>query len=292
DHPACSLIIDPEDKTYTKYKLFTDKEMNEIKTTKLKTFIERLPPDFANYLNNFNLSCAKELREQLQQPNDWELYESQALEDMHEESWYNSRVWFLLDTAFDDIKSLQVIERTKIGHKCDMIIREKKEKHEYVYEYCVGESKPRYESTSTIEERAIKLPNSMKDMLDALIRYNHDVHDDLAVFGVQHTGLTITFLAADRPSPYITRINHVTSKQISSNISLFGATVLPVVVLVWQIKQQVIMMKSKILASQSNQARQRSEWLQHCLDPEPQTAIPTTSSSTEFVSKKRKTNKQ
>lgn len=190
------------------------------------------------------------------------------------------------------IGSLEKIERTKIGHKCDMIIREKKEKHEYVYEYCVGESKPRYESTSTIEERAIKLPNSMKDMLDALIRYNHDVHDDLAVFGVQHTGLTITFLAADRPSPYITRINHVTSKQISSNISLFGATVLPVVVLVWQIKQQVIMMKSKILASQSNQARQRSEWLQHCLDPEPQTAIPTTSSSTEFVSKKRKTNKQ
>ncbi|KAL9555197.1 hypothetical protein MBANPS3_002470 [Mucor bainieri] len=70
-----------------------------------------------------------------------------------------------------------------------------------------------------------------------------------------------TYLAVDRPSPYITRINHIATKQITSNVSLFGATVLPVVVLVWQIKQQVIIMKSKMLASQSSQARQRGEWL-------------------------------
>lgn len=132
DHPACSMIIDPEDKTYIKEGVFTEQEISEIKSTRLKDYIERLPEDFAEYLNKFNLSSTEELREQLRIVNGWEshynideshdldwvkhtihtyvrLYESQALENMHEESWYNTRVWFLLDTAFDDVKSLNVV---------------------------------------------------------------------------------------------------------------------------------------------------------------------------------------
>lgn len=58
------------------------------------------------------------------------------------------------------IGSIENIARAKMGRKCDMIIKERKEKQEYVYEYCVGETNPRHETASTIEERDIKLPKS------------------------------------------------------------------------------------------------------------------------------------
>ncbi|KAG1081144.1 hypothetical protein G6F42_023058 [Rhizopus arrhizus] len=67
------MIIDPEDKTYIKEEgVFTEQEISEIKSTRLKNYIERLPDDFAEYLNKFNLSSTEELREQLRIVNGWE----------------------------------------------------------------------------------------------------------------------------------------------------------------------------------------------------------------------------
>lgn len=95
-------------------------------------FISPLPQKFADFLNTFNLTNSVDLRRLLLVVNDWEtdynidmhhdldwikytiysfvrLYESEALKCKHEESWYNSRVWSLIDTIFDDIKTLQVL---------------------------------------------------------------------------------------------------------------------------------------------------------------------------------------
>ncbi|KAL9537479.1 hypothetical protein PS6_011732 [Mucor atramentarius] len=68
DHPACSMIIDPEDKTYIKEGVFTKQEISEIKSTRLKSYTERLP----EYLSKFNTSSTEELREQLRIVNGWE----------------------------------------------------------------------------------------------------------------------------------------------------------------------------------------------------------------------------
>lgn len=76
----------------------------------------------------------------------------------------------------------------------------------------MGETKATLHNTGKFEERGLKLPKAMKDILDNLVLYNFGDHRDLATFGVQYTDLTMTLLAANRPSAYITRINCVVCK--------------------------------------------------------------------------------
>ncbi|KAI8645492.1 hypothetical protein BD408DRAFT_64706 [Parasitella parasitica] len=47
-------------------------------------------------------------------------------------------------------------------------------------------------------------------------------------------------LHADRPSMYITRITHLKDHHIASDVASFGSTILPLLVLIWQVKQQII----------------------------------------------------
>lgn len=132
DHPSCSMILDLDDKTYIKEGLFTQEEIVEMKQKNLIGFVDTLPTDLANYINGFNCDNAKELRAQLLKVQDWEhnydskkyhdfdwvkhtifsfvrLYESGNLKKIQKETWYNSHVWSLIDTIFDDIDTLHVI---------------------------------------------------------------------------------------------------------------------------------------------------------------------------------------
>jgi hypothetical protein len=77
----------------------------------------------------------------------------------------------------------------------------------------------------------------MKDILDKLLISNQNESKDLSVFGIQTAGLSITLLAADRPTPYITRITKIKDLSISNDISHFTRSILPLIVLVWQFKQ-------------------------------------------------------
>lgn len=188
------------------------------------------------------------------------------------------------------IGSKDKIARSSIGYKCDLIIRENKVHHEYAYEYCVGETVIQYQSTNTLEEKGLKLPKAMKDMLDNLIIYNKNDHTNLAVFGIQYAGLSLSLLAADRPSTYITRITHIKDYHIASDVSFFGSTILPLLVLIWQVKQQIIKVKNHILSNQTHlNTSSSSDWLQGCLYKNADIVMPTTSTSEEFVNKKRKT---
>lgn len=141
------------------------------------------------------------------------------------------------------IGSEKKIARSNIGYRCDLIVREKKVEHEYIYEYCVGEAAIQHQTTITLEEKMSILPKILKDMLVNLVLYNEDGLINFAVFGIQY-GLLMNLLATDRPSAHITRINHAAKRHVSSGISLFGQIVLPLLMLVWQIKQQIAKIKT------------------------------------------------
>ncbi|KAI7899290.1 uncharacterized protein BX663DRAFT_564104 [Cokeromyces recurvatus] len=133
DHPACSMILDLEDKTYLKECVFTEAEIEEIKKKKNSIqFISHIPEKLATYINAFNLTNTQNLRDELLKAQDWKsnysinkdydldwvkhtiysfvrLYESGNLKTVHKEAWCNTRVWSLIDTIFDDFESLQVV---------------------------------------------------------------------------------------------------------------------------------------------------------------------------------------
>ncbi|KAI8094203.1 hypothetical protein BDF21DRAFT_448447 [Thamnidium elegans] len=78
------------------------------------------------------------------------------------------------------------------------------------------------------------------------------------VFGIQTAGLSITLLAADEPTPYITRI-------------------------------QILKVKNQVFSNQKrNCPKDTSEWLNTCLNHDNVVAMPVTSTSTENVNKRRK----
>lgn len=137
------------------------------------------------------------------------------------------------------IGSKDKIARSSVGYKCDLIIRESKVQHEY----CVSETAIQYQNTKTLEEKGLKLPKTMKDMLDDLIIYNKNDHTNLPVFGIYYVGLSLALLAADRPSTYITRITHLKDHHIASDVAFFGSAILPLLVLIWQVKQPIIKVK-------------------------------------------------
>lgn len=142
DHPACSLILDLDDKTYINEGIFTQAEIDEMKLKSPVQFITRIPEELATYINNFNCNNVKDLRSELLKPHQWEneyninthhdldwvkhtihsfvrLYESGNLKIVHKESWYNARMWSLIDiTIFDDVGSLQAVQVSCQNHVC------------------------------------------------------------------------------------------------------------------------------------------------------------------------------
>lgn len=143
-----------------------------------------------------------------------------------------------------------------------MIIRERKVEHEHAYEYCVGETAIHYHNTKTLEEMGLKMPKTMKDMLDDLIIHNNNDHINLAVFGIYYAGLSTTLFAADRPSAYVTRITRLKDHYISSDVASFGSTILPMLVLTWQVKQHIIKIRGCVLSKQTQpNASNSSHWL-------------------------------
>lgn len=129
----------------------------------------------------------------------------------------------------------------------------------------------------------------MKDMLDKLLTSNQNESKDLSVFGIQTAGLSIALLAADKPTPYITRITKIKDLSISSDVSHFTRSILPLIVLIWQFKQQILKVKNQVFSNQKrNYPKDTSEWLNACLNHDNVVVMPVTSTSTEYVNKRRK----
>lgn len=73
DHPACSTILDFDDKTHLIEGVFTQEEINEMRQNSLTDFVDPLPTDLANYDNGYNCDNAKELRARLLKGQDWNM---------------------------------------------------------------------------------------------------------------------------------------------------------------------------------------------------------------------------
>lgn len=176
------------------------------------------------------------------------------------------------------IGSKDKISRSNVGYKCDLIIRESKVQYEHAYEYYVGETAIEYQNTKTLEEMRLKLSKIMKGMLDGLIIYSKSDYTNLTVFGVDYAGLSLTLSAADRPSTYITKITRLEDHSIASDVAFFGSTILPLLVLIWQVKQQIIKVKNHILSNQTRlNTSNSSDWLQSCLYQNADIVMPITS---------------
>lgn len=131
EHPSHSFIIDVSDKNLVKYNVFNDNELKEIESFNKKE-VHRMPLALRDYLNSFNKTTATDIRREifksqefdknysheLSSDFDWirhsiytllRLYESDKLKKAHRESWYLSHVWQFIDSAFDNIKNIDVL---------------------------------------------------------------------------------------------------------------------------------------------------------------------------------------
>lgn len=183
------------------------------------------------------------------------------------------------------IGSVAPIERKQIGYKYDFLISDTASEHEESQEYGAGKVSIKYQKkkgTKMLREGSVELPKLLKDMLDRLILKKKDF-SKLRSFEVVHSGLTMQFITADRPSRYITRITRGKELTIATNVDKFGSEVLPAVVLIWQLKQQILNIRSIVISSKNNGEQKNSQWLKTCLENNDNFIIPTTSNSTEYV---------
>jgi hypothetical protein len=81
-----------------------------------------------------------------------------------------------------------------------------------------------------MNEGFYKLPRTLKDMLDSLLKEINFDHRSEAIrtVGFIHSGLSSTLIELDRPTKYISRVSRCKTLVISNFVDQFGPTVLPV----------------------------------------------------------------
>ncbi|KAG2190961.1 hypothetical protein INT46_006819 [Mucor plumbeus] len=141
DHPSRSLILDPYDKNYMLYNVFTRNELKEIIDYKKKTTPS--PSDeLITFLNRFNLDSTENIRAALGKNNqfkanfdsqkdadeDWIVhtiysllreFEYGNMERSHREAWYQSHIWSMIESCFDKLKGVEAAigESASLGSK-------------------------------------------------------------------------------------------------------------------------------------------------------------------------------
>jgi hypothetical protein len=112
-----------------------------------------------------------------------------------------------------------------------MLFRDSRFMNETPREYGTSETESNYDSengSKILNEGYLKVPKTFKDMLDNLCSLYPNVSmEQVETDGYVHAGLFYQILQADRPPQYITRITKLKSSSINSEVSCFGATVLP-----------------------------------------------------------------
>ncbi|KAI7904176.1 uncharacterized protein BX663DRAFT_432103, partial [Cokeromyces recurvatus] len=212
DHPARSLMMDPDDKNFLLYNVFTHAELKEIAEYKEQKLLK----------NNNTFSKAFDPEE------DWVIYtvysllreyESGNLDCKHKEAWYQSHSWSMIETCFDTVKgleavirkphsfairkrkskdraisSLQATPRMTYGHRYDLVFRMYDVGHSVPYEFGASEAGAKDEDTvgtKFINEGFYKLPRVLRNMLDCLLeRVNFDQRStSVRTVGFLHAGL-------------------------------------------------------------------------------------------------------
>ncbi|KAG1124327.1 hypothetical protein G6F42_009721 [Rhizopus arrhizus] len=117
---------------YVKNEVFTPQEIEEIKTYRNTGMGKELPDDFKKYLNKLNCQNSSEVRDVLNETQEWEKsynrsksfdldwikhsiytllreYEDGSFEVDHNEQWYNVHIWGLIDRCFGNVKGVEVV---------------------------------------------------------------------------------------------------------------------------------------------------------------------------------------
>ncbi|KAG2196029.1 hypothetical protein INT47_005365, partial [Mucor saturninus] len=255
DHPACSMILDLEDMTYANERLFTIEEIDEMKKQAPMTITSRIPQDLCDYIEHFNCDNVKDLRRRLADTQDWEK-EEYDMNKHHDLDWIKHTIHFYV--RLYESGELKTIQKEQWYNK-----------HIWLPIVTV------FNDISSIQIVAGELVSlaliSMYFYFSVLLCYPQQI-------------------IADKPSKYITRITRLNQLGFPSEVRLFGKQVLPLLVLIWQFKQLILKTQQHISHNQSS-TRRKSDWLQTCLlNTTNATIVPVTSTSTEYVSKKRKRN--
>ncbi|KAI8353639.1 hypothetical protein EDC96DRAFT_447138 [Choanephora cucurbitarum] len=139
------------------------------------------------------------------------LYQNNLLKTTHNERWYQNRIWIMIDTLLETIEDINVIrgevcstsnskrknlgrlpasinkmENKKMGHRQDMIIK----KNAFI-EMGVGEEKHVDNNTNMMNERGLKCPKAMKDILLQMYKvvdYDSKLINCLSVVGLTTFG--------------------------------------------------------------------------------------------------------
>ncbi|CAO3683976.1 unnamed protein product [Rhizopus stolonifer] len=97
DHPACSMILDLDDTTYLKEKLFTTQEIDEMKKEASMNIISRIPQDIGDYIDHFNCDNLKDLRTRLADKKDRE--KEYDMNKHHDLDWVKHAIHSYCGTA-------------------------------------------------------------------------------------------------------------------------------------------------------------------------------------------------
>ncbi|ORE00777.1 hypothetical protein BCV72DRAFT_218518 [Rhizopus microsporus var. microsporus] len=234
EHLAHSFTIDPSDQTLLKQNVFTAKELAEIKkkalipfpdlnvslTEYLAAFNQKSTSGLRKAL--YNCKWYEDYDENEHASLDWirrsidtllPLYEKKIMNEKHNEQWYQKRIWFMIDTLFEIIPDLRIVRgenssssssarknidrgaacfenlaRKRMGRRGDFILRY------HDIELACGEDKASDNGTNMMQDRGIKCPKMMRDMLWALldsVKFNQEKSKKLTILGVTTFGLNL-----------------------------------------------------------------------------------------------------
>ncbi|KAL0077835.1 hypothetical protein J3Q64DRAFT_1641223 [Phycomyces blakesleeanus] len=132
EHLCHSWIIDPDDKTYSKYKVFSPQQLEEIKSRN-PVEIPEIRDELAAYLGQFDkIQSTIDLRKLLVTREFYENYDNEKHADMdwicrtldnllplyekkntfkksNNERWYQNRIWTMIDTLLETIEGISVV---------------------------------------------------------------------------------------------------------------------------------------------------------------------------------------
>ncbi|GAN09213.1 hypothetical protein MAM1_0250c08735 [Mucor ambiguus] len=304
-----------EDEIYCfakKYHVFSDEELNEIEDFNEKPTPE-MPIPLRDYLNQFNKTTTADIRKEIFRPMEFDdnynpqthyyydwirsssyrllmEYEAGSFLVPHHEEWGEVSSSSSSCRKNQDRHCNSVdLSRKKLGTKCDMIFKDAMA----FTEYGASETGMKFEGengSKLINEGFLKLPKTLKDMLDFLyLNYPHAPIDRLETIGYIHAGLFSQVLRVDRPSPYITRITRLQPATISPHVSLFGASVLSCLHITYIVGQIVKYVQDICNDVATSSTSQDSSWLTTRVKRRHQAALtPFPKTSTSDSTKRRK----
>ncbi|CAG8689600.1 4515_t:CDS:2, partial [Ambispora leptoticha] len=184
-------------------------------------------------------------------------YEANHLAKDHLETWIMLHVWSFIDKIFLDIDGMEIVrfkmKKKAMGRRGDLIIRK------WHTEYGCGEAGKIFEGingTKIIKEGGLKMPKMLRDMFNDLCETMKMRKDKIRKLE------TVGFIISDLPAGHVCRLLRTRLFEIPTQVSEFGAKVLPTMSLIWKAKAIV---KNVIkLMEEEDLTEEQLKMLQNC----------------------------